>query len=160
MDQEHRDIMARIQQQLVEMFAPTVSALGYELLGIEYISQGKHSVIRIFIDSDNGINLDDCQKVSRQVSGILDVEDPITGEYSLEVSSPGTERPLFTLEHYVQFTGQPVFLRFYGMIEKRRKLKGHIVSVEESKITISELDTELEFVIDFDDIDKAHLIPA
>jgi len=152
--------MARIQQQLVEMFTPTVSALGYELLGIEYISQGKHSVFRIFIDSDNGINLDDCQKVSRQVSGILDVEDPISGEYSLEVSSPGTERPLFTLEHYVQFTGQPVFLRFYGMIEKRRKLKGHIVSVEDSKITISELDTELEFVIDFDDIDKAHLIPA
>ncbi len=152
--------MARIQQQLVEMFAPTISALGYELVGIEYTSQGKHSILRVFIDSPKGVNLDDCQQVSRQISGILDVEDPITGEYSLEVSSPGTERPLFTIEHYVQFTGQPVFLRFYGMVEKRRKLKGHIVSVEENNITISELDTELEFVIDIDDIDKAHLIPA
>ncbi len=150
--------MARIQQQLVEMLAPTVSALGYELLGIEYIAQGKHSVLRVFIDSEKGINLEDCQLVSGQVSGILDVEDPIAGEYSLEVSSPGTERPLFTIEHYKQFTGQPVFVRFYGMVEKRRKLKGHIVAVEGNNITISELDTELEFVIDIDDIDKANLI--
>ena len=152
--------MARIQQQLVEMFAPIISALGYELVGIEYISQGKHSIVRVFIDSAKGINLDDCQQVSQQISGILDVEDPIAGEYSLEVSSPGTQRPLFTIEHYVQFIGQPVFLRFYGMVEKRRKLKGHIISVDGSNITISELDTELEFVIDVDDIDKAHLIPA
>ncbi len=150
--------MARIQQQLVEMFAPTISAMGYELLGIEYISQGKHSVLRLFIDSDEGIKLEDCEQVSRQVSGILDVEDPIHGEYSLEVSSPGTERPLFTVAHYEQFIGQPVFLRFHGMVEKRRKLKGRIVAVEDNKITISELDTELEFVIDIDDIDKAHLI--
>lgn len=151
--------MARIQQQLVEMFAPTVSALGYELVGIEYISQGKHSIVRVFIDADDGINLDDCQVVSRQISGILDVEDPIKGEYSLEVSSPGTERPLFTLAHYEQFIGKAVFLRFYGMVEKRRKLKGHIVVVEDGKITISELGTELEFIIDIDDIDKAHLMP-
>lgn len=151
--------MARIQQQLVEMFAPTVSALGYELVGIEYISQGKHSIVRVFIDADDGINLDDCQVVSRQISGILDVEDPIKGEYSLEVSSPGTERPLFTLAHYEQFIGKAVSLRFYGMVEKRRKLKGHIVVVEDGKITISELGTELEFIIDIDDIDKAHLMP-
>ena len=150
--------MARIQQQLVEMFAPTVSALGYELVGIEYISQGKHSIVRVFIDTVNGVNLDDCQVVSRQISGILDVEDPIKGEYSLEVSSPGTERPLFTIDHYKQFIGEAVSLRFYGMVEKRRKLKGHIVSVDESNITISEFGTELEFILDIDDIDKAHLI--
>ena len=150
--------MARIQQQLVEMFAPTVTALGYELVGIEYISQGKHSIVRVFIDAENGVNLDDCQVVSRQISGILDVEDPIKGEYSLEVSSPGTERPLFNLAHYEQFIGDAVSLRFYGMVEKRRKLKGHIVAVEDGKITISELGTELEFIIDIDDIDKAHIM--
>ena len=150
--------MARIQQQLVEMFAPTVSALGYELVGIEYISQGKHSIVRVFIDSAKGINLDDCQVVSRQISGILDVEDPIKGEYSLEVSSPGTERPLFTLAQYEQFIGNAVSLRFHGMVEKRRKLKGHIVVVEGDKITISELGTELEFTLDFNDIEKAHLM--
>lgn len=150
--------MARIQQQLVEMFAPTVSALGYELVGIEYISQGKHSIVRVFIDTENGVNLDDCQVVSRQISGILDVEDPIKGEYSLEVSSPGTERPLFTIDHYKQFIGEAVSLRFYGMVEKRRKLKGHIVAVDENNITISEFGTELEFILDIDDIDKAHLI--
>jgi len=150
--------MARIQQQLVEMFAPTVSALGYELVGIEYISQGKHSIVRVFIDTEKGVNLDDCQVVSRQISGILDVEDPIKGEYSLEVSSPGTERPLFTIDHYKQFIGEAVSLRFYGMVEKRRKLKGHIVAVDENNITISEFGTELEFILDIDDIDKAHLI--
>lgn len=150
--------MARIQQQLVEMFAPTVSALGYELVGIEYISQGKHSIVRIFIDADTGVNLEDCQVVSRQISGILDVEDPIKGEYSLEVSSPGTERPLFTIAHYEQFIGKAVSLRFHGMVEKRRKLKGHIVAVEDDKITISELGTELEFILDVNDIEKAHLI--
>ncbi len=152
--------MARIQQQLVDMLTPTVSALGYELLGIEYQSQGKHSVLRIFIDSANGIMLEDCEKVSRQVSGVLDVEDPISGEYSLEVSSPGMERPLFKTEHYKQFIGQPVSLRFYGMVEKRRKLKGNIVAVEGNTVTISELGTELEFDIDIDDIDKANLIAA
>ena len=150
--------MARIQQQLFDMLEPTVSALGYELVGIEYISQGKHSTDRIFIDTDKGIGLEDCQVVSRQVSGILDVEDPIKGEYSLEVSSPGAERPLFTLAHYEQFMGEVVSLRFYGMVEKRRKLKGHIIAVEQSNITISELGTELEFILDIDDIDKAHLI--
>ncbi len=151
--------MARIQQQLADMFAPTVSALGYELLGIEYISQGKHSIVRIFIDSDKGINLDDCQQVSSQISGILDVEDPIKGEYSLEISSPGTERPLFTVEHFEQFIGSAVALRFYGMVEKRRKLKGNILAVEDGRITISELGTELEFSFDFDEVDKANIIP-
>jgi len=150
--------MARIQQQLVDMLTPTVSALGYDLLGIEYISQGKHSIVRIFIDSDNGVNLDDCQKVSGQVSGILDVEDPIKGEYSLEISSPGTERPLFKIEDFGQFIGEAVALRFHGMVEKRRKLKGNIVAIEDGKITISELGTELEFIFDFDQIDKANLI--
>ena len=151
--------MARIQQQLADMFEPTISALGYELLGVEYISQGKHSIVRIFIDSENGVNLDDCQQVSGQISGILDVEDPIKGEYNLEISSPGTERPLFTLEHFEQFIGQAVSLRFHGMVEKRRKLKGHIETVEDSKVTISELGTELEFTFDFDEIDKANIIP-
>ena len=150
--------MARIQQQLVDMLSPTITALGYELVGIEYVSQGKHSILRIYIDSENGIKLEDCELVSRQISGVLDVEDPISGEYSLEVSSPGTERPLFSIEHYEKFIGQPVFIRFHGMVEKRRKLKGRIVAVEDNNIKISELGTELEFEFDLDDIDKAHLL--
>ena len=149
-----------MQQQLAELLAPTVSALGYELLGVEYIAQGKHSIVRIFIDSENGINLDDCQLVSGQVSGLLDVEDPIKGEYNLEVSSPGSDRPLFTLEHFKQFLGQPVSIRFNGMVEKRRKLKGNIITAENGTVTISELGTELEFTFDFDEIDKASLIPV
>jgi len=151
--------MARIQQQLVDMFKPAVEGLGYELLGVEYIAQGKHSVVRIFIDAVNGITLDDCQLVSGQISGILDVEDPIKGEYNLEISSPGSERPLFSIEQFEQFIGHAVSLRFHGLVEKRRKLKGNITAVEDGKVTISELGTELEFSIDFDEIEKANIIP-
>ena len=77
------------------MLRPAVEETGKELLGVEYISAGNHSVLRLFIDHENGIDVDDCAEVSRQVGAILDVEDPISSEYSLEVSSPGLDRPLF-----------------------------------------------------------------
>ncbi len=81
--------MASLEERLVEMLKPSVEGLGYELVGIEYVRAGKHSTLRIYIDQDGGILVDDCAAVSRQVSAILDVEDPITNEYTLEVSSPG-----------------------------------------------------------------------
>ena len=90
--------MASKGQQIASMLRATVEALGYELWGVEYLSQGRHSVVRVYIDSENGINVDDCASVSEQVGGVLDVEDPIRGEYTLEVSSPGMDRLLFELE--------------------------------------------------------------
>ncbi|MFT7177559.1 MAG: ribosome maturation factor RimP, partial [Halioglobus sp.] len=89
--------MATKDRLLEEMLEPTVKAMGFSLWGIEYSSQGRYSVLRIFIERDSGITADDCAAVSSQVSGILDVEDPISGEYTLEVSSPGMDRRLFRL---------------------------------------------------------------
>ncbi|TMP74296.1 ribosome maturation factor RimP, partial [Pseudoalteromonas phenolica] len=81
--------MSKLEQDLTEMLEPAVAACGFELLGLEFVQAGRHSTLRVYIDHENGINVDDCAEVSRQVSAILDVEDPITNEYSLEVSSPG-----------------------------------------------------------------------
>lgn len=85
--------MARANARLEQMIRPAVDALGFELVGIEQLSQGRHSMLRIYIDHADGITVDHCAEVSRQVSAVLDVEDPIHGEYTLEVSSPGLERP-------------------------------------------------------------------
>ena len=97
-------------EQLQALLAPVVEALGYQCWGIEFISQGRHSLLRVYIDHANGILIDDCEKVSRQLSGVLDVEDPISVDYTLEVSSPGMDRPLFTIEQYVAHVGDQVKL--------------------------------------------------
>lgn len=135
-----------------------VRALGYELVGVEHLTQGRHSVVRVFIDSERGITLADCERASHQISGILDVEDPIRGQYNLEVSSPGLDRPLFTTEHYIRFLGEKVKVRLRLAINGRRKLTGRIHKVENGVITIVD-DTDQEFELTIDDIEKANLVP-
>jgi len=94
------------------LIRPTVEALDVDLWGVEHLIQGKYSVVRVFIDkADVGISIEDCERVSRQISGILDVEDPIAGEYSLEVSSPGMDRPLFNIEQFEQYIGSEAMVR-------------------------------------------------
>ncbi len=97
--------MSTLEQKLTEMITAPVEALGYELVGIEFI-RGRTSTLRIYIDSEDGINVDDCADVSHQVSAVLDVEDPISVAYNLEVSSPGLDRPMFTADHYARFQGR------------------------------------------------------
>ena len=92
--------MAKFEQKLTDMLRPAVEETGKELLGVEFISAGNNSVLRLFIDHENGIDVDDCAEVSRQVGAILDVEDPISSEYNLEVSSPGVDKPLFDMAHF------------------------------------------------------------
>ncbi|MCG8413516.1 MAG: ribosome maturation factor RimP [Pseudomonadales bacterium] len=140
-------------QNLIE---PTVEALDLELWGIEHAAQGKYSVLRIYIESDAGITIDDCEKVSRQVSAIFDVEDPIAGEYTLEVSSPGLDRPLFTLEQFGQFAGTEVNVRMRGPIEGRRKFKGVVAGVAEDSVSMK-VDDEI-VVLPFADIEKANVV--
>jgi len=150
--------MAKTTDKIVALINPVIEDMGYELLGAEYVASGKHSILRLFIDSENGIGVDDCEAVSRQVSAIMDVEDPIIGQYSLEVSSPGIERPLFTLAHYQRFLGHDVSLRLFRTIEGRRKFTGSIGSISEVNETM-ELVTELGPVtIDLNLIDKANLV--
>ena len=119
--------MNRSERQITELLGPTINALGLELWGVEYISQGKNSVLRIFIENEQGISIEDCAKTSRQVSAVMDVEDPISGEYTLEVSSPGADRRLFKLEQCQQFIGDDVNVRLHTPVDGRRKIKGKLV---------------------------------
>ena len=145
-------------EQLQALLAPVVEALGYQCWGIEFISQGKHSVLRIYIDKEDGVLVDDCAKVSHQASAILDVEDPITSEYTLEVSSPGMERPLFTLEQFASFAGEQVKIRLRSPFEGRRNFQGLLRGVEEQDVVV-QVD-EHEFLLPIDMIDKANIIPS
>ncbi len=150
--------MAKIADKVFLLINPVVIDMGYELLGIEYVGSRKHSILRLYIDCEEGIGVDDCETVSRQVSAIMDVEDPISGQYNLEVSSPGIERPLFFIEHYRRFLGYDICLRTYRPIDGRRNFTGCIGSVGEATNTI-ELVTELGPVtLDIDLIEKANLV--
>ncbi|PTQ91002.1 ribosome maturation factor RimP [Agitococcus lubricus] len=145
-------------QTLTTLLMPAVEACGYELWGLEFFPQGKRSVLRIYIDNPEGVTVDGCSVVSHQVSGVLDVEDPIAGEYLLEVSSPGWDRPLFHLAHYQRFVGSEVSLRLVAPINARRRYKGLIQAVIDNTI---ELGFEGQVIrIPFAQIDKANLVPS
>ena len=144
-------------EQLQALLAPVVEALGYECWGVEFISQARHSVLRVYIDRPEGILIDDCEAVSRQVSGILDVEDPISGEYTLEVSSPGMDRPLFTLEQFAKHAGEQVKIRLRSPYEGRRNYQGILRGVEEQDVVV--LVDDHEYLLPIDSIDKANIIP-
>jgi ribosome maturation factor RimP len=144
-------------EQLQALLAPVVEALGYECWGLEYISQGRHSVLRIYIDHANGVLVEDCEKVSRQVSGVLDVEDPISNEYTLEVSSPGMDRPLFTLEQFAKHAGELVKIKLRSPYEGRRNFQGPLRGVEEQDVVV--LVDDHEYLLPIDLIDKANIIP-
>ncbi|QIQ22252.1 ribosome maturation factor RimP [Zophobihabitans entericus] len=148
--------MSNVEQQLTAIIQEPVNALGFELVGIEYI-RGRYPVLRIFIDSDDGVTVDDCADVSRQVSAVLDVEDPITAAYNLEVSSPGLDRPLFTTEHYQRFIGQEVTVALRIAMFNRRKWQGVIKAIEGEMITLT-VDGKDE-VFAFSNIQKANIVP-
>jgi len=149
--------LTALETQLTEMLEPSVAALGYELVGLEFIRAGEHSTLRIFIDKENGINVEDCAEVSRQVSAVMDVEDPITVAYNLEVSSPGLERPLFKAAHYEQFIGHEVSLVLKMAMGNRRKWKGDIVAVDGELVTLNVDGNEECFALS--NISKANLVP-
>lgn len=144
-------------EQLQALLAPVVEALGYQCWGIEFISQGRHSLLRVYIDHANGILVDDCEKVSRQLSGVLDVEDPISGEYTLEVSSPGMDRPLFTVEQYAAHVGAQVKVKLRSPYEGRRNFQGVLRGVEGQDVVVQMDDHE--YLLPIDSIDKANIIP-
>ena len=144
-------------ESLIEMLSPAVAAVGFELWGVDFFQQGRHSVVRLYIDGPDGVGVDDCAVVSHQVSGVLDVEDPITGEYTLEVSSPGWDRPLFTLPQFARFTGSEVSVRLASPLNGRRRYKGVVQRVTDAEV---ELLVEGALVlIPFATIDKANVEP-
>jgi ribosome maturation factor RimP len=143
--------------KLEELLRPGVEALGYQLWGLDYQSHGRHTMLRVYIDSENGIGVDDCAKVSHQISGVMDVEDPIAGEYNLEVSSPGMDRPLYTLEQFALYVGEDINLRLRTAFEGRRKFLGRLMGVEDGDVVL--MVEEHEYLLPFDQIDKTNVVP-
>lgn len=148
--------MSTVEQKLTTLLAEPVNALGFELVGVEFV-RARSSILRVYIDSEQGITVDDCAQVSYQASAILDVEDPITVPYSLEVSSPGLDRPLFTVQHFQRFIGQQVAIVLRIAMQNRRKWQGVIKSVDGEFITI--IVEGKDEVFAFNNIQKANLIP-
>ncbi|MGD9153776.1 MAG: ribosome maturation factor RimP [Gammaproteobacteria bacterium] len=148
-------MVSKQQRKINDLLLPVVEAMGYEFVGCKYIPQGAYTVLRVYIDKEGGVTLDDCSKVSAQLSAVLDVEEPITGRYTLEVSSPGSDRPLFTLEHFQHFVGYNVAIRLHTPMDGRRNFKGKIVSVDDNIIAI-DVDGEI-FKLSFENIEIANL---
>lgn len=146
-----------LRDQLGELLGPVVAGLGYELWEIEYAPRAGGGLLRLYIDSPDGISLDDCEKVSRAVSAVLDEADPIPNEYTLEVSSPGMDRVLRTQAHFARFAGERVKVEMIQLINGRKRFQGRLKQVGESEITL-EMDGG-EVSLPIEDIHRARLVP-
>ncbi|MCU4629204.1 ribosome maturation factor RimP [Acinetobacter variabilis] len=164
-------------QALQDLIAPAVEACDVNLWGIEFLPQGKRSLLRIYIDKPvdenaapvvnedgeeeqgRGIGVQDCVRVTQQVGAMLDVHDPISGDYSLEVSSPGWDRPFFQLEQMAHYIGQMVALRLISAVDNRRKFQAKLVAVDlENEMIQVEVEKQQILDIDSHNIDKANLV--
>jgi len=139
-----------------EKLTPTVVGLGYELLGIEMLSSGGGTLLRCFIDKPEGITVDDCGLVSRQLSDVIEAEQLMRDAYTLEVSSPGVDRPLFTGEQIAAQVGQQIEIRLSNLVAGRRKIEGEVLSVEDEVVRISDATDEYEIPVRM--IEKAKLV--
>ena len=148
--------MATLEQKLQELLQGSVEDLGCDLWGIECQRVGRYLTVRLFIDKEGGVTVEDCADVSRQVSAVLDVEDPIADKYNLEVSSPGLDRPLFTLAQYTRYVGQEIVVHLRIPVADRRKWQGELAKIENDMITLI-LDKQ-EQVLAFGNIQKANVV--
>jgi ribosome maturation factor RimP len=150
--------MAVASSELKQLLGPVVEALGCELWGLELQTGGKTKLLRIYIDrAEDGIGVDDCERVSRQASAVLDVEEAINGEYILEVSSPGMDRPLYELSQYEQYIGEDISLRLRFPYEGRRNFKGRLTGIDDDEIIL--VVTDHEFLFPVEGIEKANVVP-
>jgi len=162
--------MSSVQNKLTALIEPVVESLGCELWGLEYMVQGRQATLRIYIEKaadsessddtkkESGVGLHDCDKVRRQVSSVLDVEDPISSHYTLEVSSPGMDRPLFLLAHYHSSVGEKVSIKLSRKFDDRKNFIGVIAGVEDDEVILRV--EEEEYVLPIELIDKANIIPT
>lgn len=158
--------MSEKTSEIAQLLAPTVASLGLELLGIEYLPAPGGATLRLYIDvpaaegegeAARTVTIEDCESVSREVSAQLDVADPISGNYTLEVSSPGLDRPLFGAAHFARFAGEQAKVALKLPQDGRRRLQGRILRVEGDAI-VFDLDGA-EFAVAADNIDRARLVP-
>ncbi len=156
--------MRRDQTHLWELFEPVVNGMGFDLIEIEHFPNPKHGVLRLYIDraegsegESKGVVIEDCSAVSRQISALIDVEDPINGQFNLEVSSPGLDRPLRRLQDFKRFTGSLVKLKTVIPMDGQRNFKGRLLQASEESVVI-ETDNE-EISLPMSAIEKARVVP-
>jgi ribosome maturation factor RimP len=149
-----------IHSKLESLLATEITALGFEFVGIARAQEGRTSILRVYIDSPEGITIDHCVTVTRQLNRVLDVEVPIQGQYRLEVSSPGLDRPLFTPAHYHRFIGSVIKLKTHTPIEGQRNFVGTLTDVTDEGIVLTPPPPGTAVAIAFATIDRAHLVPA
>jgi len=145
-------------QKLRRTLAAVVEAMGYELVGVEFHPRRDSSLLRIYIDGKDGVTLDDCRRVSHQIGGVLDVEDPIAGRYTLEISSPGLDRPLFEPRDFVRFAGSEVRIQLRELLDGRRKLIGRLLGMRDDDVMIVDGEGR-EWRVPLERIEKARLVP-
>jgi len=149
-----------IQSKLATLLATDITALGFEFVGAIRTQEGRNPILRIYIDSPQGITVDDCVKVTRQLNRVLDVEVPSSSPYRLEVSSPGLDRPLFTPAHYHRFVGHQIKLKAHTPIHGQRHFVGTLTEVNDEGILLTVAPPGEPVSIAFADIDNAHLVPT
>jgi ribosome maturation factor RimP len=150
--------MAVADSRIRQLLQPVVEALGCELWGVDLQTGAKTKLLRIYIDKDNDlVGIEDCERVSRQASSILDVEDAINGEYILEVSSPGMDRPLYEIGQYERYVGEDISLRLRFPYEGRRNFKGRLTGVDGDEIIL--VVTDHEYLFPVEGIEKANVVP-
>lgn len=146
-----------ILTQIEEYIRPVLEDMGYELWGCQYITQGRSSLLRVYIDKPEGIGIEDCEAASLRISAALDVEDPISGNYRLEISSPGIPRPLFYSEQYQRYIGSEVEIKLIRSMSGKKKYTGVIIMADVNNLVLSIGEERLTFP--FSSIAKANLIP-
>jgi len=150
--------MRKLDSALHEKLLSLINSMGCEFVGGELMPQGGQMILRIYIDGEKGVTLDDCSRVSHQLSAMFDVEGPVQGRYILEVSSPGIDRPLFTLAHYQKHVGQEVKLKLHLPINQRRQYKGVLQQVTGADIHLLVEGIPQAVVVPFSAIDKGNLV--
>lgn len=145
-------------EELARLLEPAIERLGYELCDLEVKLGGRDGVVRLFIDSPDGITLEDCEAVSRQVSALLDVEDPLPGHYTLEVSSPGLDRRLKKTEHFQRFLGEDVRIKLRLPLEGRRNFRGELHAADNDNVEVV-VDGQVHS-LPIESIESARLVPS
>ena len=149
--------MNRKEADIEALLAPVVALEGCEIWGIEYRAQGRHSKLSIYIDAEDGISVDDCERVSRRVSDVLDVEEVLQGAYTLEVSSPGMDRILFRPEHYLRCAGEEIDVRLNYPIDGTKRIKGVLMGLEGDDVVVRL--GEDEYLLPLENVQRARVVP-
>ena len=149
--------MNRTEQRVEELLTTTVEGMGCEIWGVEYLSQGRHSKLRLYIDRAEGVSIDDCEKVSRQVSDVLDVEELFKKGYTLEVSSPGMDRILFNADQYESHVGETVDVRLNFPLDGKKRVVGLLAGIENAEAIVQA--EGVEYVLPLENVQRARVVP-